>query len=163
MILFIVMCMDDQSDAEYSSNYISGYFIALYTQTSGGLVRNNTVKNCCVGPLVNPGIKGAKVYGNHISSRNPGRPPDFGAGIIINGAIETLVQHNVIENIKNDGKGVGIFVGDDEPTGIKTVGNVIEWNILSNNDIDIFVNTTDTTNVLANNKCATSTPGDYCD
>jgi nitrous oxidase accessory protein NosD len=150
---FIAMCMDDHSNPQ---------FIALCTQTSGGLVKNNKVKNCCLGPVIDPGIQGAKVIGNHISKRNPSCPKEAGAGIVISGAIEATVEGNTIEEIHNNGTGVGIFLADDL-SGAVALNNLVRKNILRNNDFDIFVQSNGT-NVLENNQCdpTKSAPGNYC-
>ncbi|KAF1845266.1 pectin lyase-like protein [Cucurbitaria berberidis CBS 394.84] len=165
-VLFIALCMDDQSDAKFKGNNISGYYIALCTQTPGGVVKKNKVKNCCIGPFVDPGIKGAKIIANTITNRNPACPSgkdSAGAGIIIFGASNTIVDENTIENINNNGTGVGIFINDDLVTGAKASGNVVKRNSLKFNDFDIFNNATTTDNVFVTNKCTMSAPGDYCD
>ncbi|KAH7384522.1 pectin lyase fold/virulence factor [Pyrenochaeta sp. MPI-SDFR-AT-0127] len=167
---FIAMCMDDQSNAKFKENNISGYYIALCTQTQGGEVIKNTVKNCCIGPFVDPGIKGARVIGNTITNRNPACPTSktengggpAGAGIILSGASNTVVKDNTIEyisfgeafNITSGDVGLGIFVNDDPVTGAKAKGNVVKNNKLQFNDFDIFNNATSTDNVIANNRCA---------
>ncbi|CAO2655758.1 Nn.00g045610.m01.CDS01 [Neocucurbitaria sp. VM-36] len=165
-VLFIAMCMDDQSDARFKENDISGYIIALCTQTPGGEVKRNKVKNCCIGPFVDPGIQGAKVIGNTITNRNPACPSGEGspgAGIIVWGASNTIIEKNTIEYINNNQTGVGILISDDPVTGTKASGNVVKKNSLKFNDVDIFNSATTTDNVFANNKCTTSAPGDYCD
>lgn len=160
---FIAMCMDDHSNPQFSTNDISGYFIALCTQTSGGLVKNNKVKKCCLGPVIDPGIQGAKVIGNYISKRNPSCPKEAGAGIVISGAIEAIVEENTIEEIHNNGTGVGIYLADDDQSDMLALNNLVRKNILRNNDFDIFVQSNGT-NDLGNNQCdpTKSLPGNYC-
>lgn len=176
---FIAMCMDDQSDAKFKENDISGYFIALCTQTSGGEVIKNKVNNCCVGPYVDPGINGAKLIGNTITNRNPACPtsktPDgpgpAGAGIILSGATNTIVKDNTIKYItygadRNDATldvGVGIIVTDDAASGKNATGNIVKYNKLQFNDFDIFSAAAPTANVIANNKCARVEGLTYCD
>jgi len=159
---FIAMCMDDHSSPQFSTNNISDYFIALCTQTSGGIVKNNIVENCCLGVFVDPRIQGAKVIGNHISKRNPACPDMFGVGILISGAIETIVEENTVEGIHNKGTGVGIYLADDL-SGAVALNNVVRKNILRNNDYDIIV-ASNATNDLGKNQCdpAKSVPGNYC-
>jgi hypothetical protein len=165
-LLFIALCMDDKSDAKFKENDISGYFIALCTQTPGGIVKRNKVTKCCIGPFVDPGIVGAKVIGNTITNRNPACPTGMdgaGAGIILYGASNTIVEKNTIEYITNNGTGVGIFLNDDPETGAKASGNVVQYNSLHFNDFDIFNNATTTDNVILNNECTTFAPGlNYC-
>ncbi|KAI8938672.1 hypothetical protein NX059_004540 [Plenodomus lindquistii] len=169
-ISFIAMCMDDQSDAKFKDNTISGYFIALCTQTSGGEVIQNTVRKCCFGPVVDPGIKGAKILGNTITDRNPacptsktpGGPGPAGAGILISGGVDTMVRDNTIKNIsfgpdRNDATrdvGVGILIIDDPITNSKASGNIVKNNKLKGNDFDIFSSATGAENIIANNRCA---------
>jgi nitrous oxidase accessory protein NosD len=162
----IAMCMDDVSGAKHIRNDISGYYIALCTQTNRGVVKENKVKNSCIGVFVDPNIVGAHIIGNTITDRGQDCPtfPDpgnAGAGIVLFGAKNTLVEGNTIENIHNNGQGAGIAVADS-PTSSAT-GNVVKRNKLKNNDVDIV--TTDTKaqdTVFTANKCQSSTPGDYC-
>lgn len=166
-LLFIAMCMDDVSDAKFKENNISGYFIALCTQTPGGIQKKNTVTKCCIGPFVDPGISGAKIIGNTITHRNPACPNSVegaGAGIILLGASNTHVEKNTIEYFKNpNGTSVGIFLSDDPVTGAKVSKNIVQYNSLQFNDFDIFNNATTTDNVIKNNKCTLFAPGlDYC-
>lgn len=165
---FIAMCMDDQFDTKFKSNDISSYVIALCTQTSGAVVKKNTVKNCCIGPFVDPGIKDATVVENTITDRSPicdtfdGSPA---AGIIVNGARNTVVKNNLIQRINNNSTmGVGIFINDDAPTGLQATGTIVKQNSLEGNDFDIINNSTSTDNVLKNNNCLAekSAPGNYC-
>ncbi|KAF2688508.1 pectin lyase-like protein, partial [Lentithecium fluviatile CBS 122367] len=167
-LLFIAMCMDDQASAQFSDNELSGYFIALCTQTPKGLVKKNTVSNCCIGPFVDPGIVGARVLENTIRDRNPACPPGpngAGAGIVLFGAQQTVVKGNKISNIKNEGNGVGIFVSDvTDANGVVTVaatGNVVKGNVLKNNDFDILSFAAGV-NDITRNDCVTEAPGDYC-
>jgi nitrous oxidase accessory protein NosD len=159
---FIGMCMDDKSDAMFKDNDISNYYIALCGQTPGGEMRKNTVTNCCYGPFIDPGVKGMKVIENTISGRNPGCMPADGTGLIVLGAINTIVERNTIENIRNNGTGLGIYVGDDEATGTKATGNEFKKNRLRNNDLDIIPAASANDSVFKNNVCeGTLTPG-FC-
>lgn len=154
-ILFIAMCMDDRAPAEFSNNDISNYFIALCTETHRGLVKKNTVKKCCIGPFVDPGIVGARILDNKIYDRNPGCPSGetgAGAGMVISGAKDTEVKGNYIRNIKNDGFGVGIFIEDNAETGKKATGNVIKGNTFKDNDFDVVVFAT-APQIIRGNSC----------
>lgn len=159
---FIGLCMDDQSNPRVASNDISKYVIALCVQTNGARVRNNKVRDSCVGAFVDPGIKGAKVVGNYISSLNPACTFGLSAGILVNGAQNTLVKENHVEGQKLDKKGAGIVVVDDAASGSVASGNVITHNVLKYNDVDIFVNTTGKGNVFPKNSCTTSVPAGLC-
>jgi hypothetical protein len=166
---YIAMCMDDQSGAKFIGNDISGYIIALCTQTSGGLVKGNTVKSCCIGPFVDPGVNGAKLLKNTITSRNPACPDEAAAGIILSGSINTLVDRNTIQFINSkDKKAVGLYLTDDETTGSKVSGNTIEKNYFKGNDVDIVNNSTikPDTNIFKGNVCKSAFtaagPTSYC-
>ncbi|OAL06405.1 pectin lyase-like protein [Phaeosphaeriaceae sp. SRC1lsM3a] len=159
---FIAMCMDDVSGAVFRKNDISNYYIALCTQTNGGLVKENTVKNCCFGPFVDPGIVGAKVLGNSISTRNPGCLPEQGAGIAVLGARDTLVEWNYVEKFQFNNTGLGLLVVDDPATGAKAQGNTFKENVLKQNDLDIYAEGAAAANVFDNNKCEQSLPAGLC-
>lgn len=132
--------------------------IAFCTQTQGGVVKQNTAKNCCIGPFVDPGIAGAKIIGNTISGRNVLCPSFFGAGIVVQGARDSLIEQNIFEYIQNNKTGVGIFVNDDPATGAKAQNNVFKKNTLRFNDLDIYDNTTRTDNNYRGNSCGSAAP-----
>jgi nitrous oxidase accessory protein NosD len=161
-LAFIAMCMDDDSGARFERNDISNYYIGLCTQTPGGVVKKNTVTNCCYGPFVDPGIDGAKIIENTISTRNPGCLPRTGAGIAVLGAVNTVVERNTVEHFQFNKTGLGILVSDDPVTGALAKGNVFRKNVLRFNDLDIhnFANATD--NVFRGNECETSLPMELC-
>ncbi|KAK5996545.1 hypothetical protein PT974_01880 [Cladobotryum mycophilum] len=159
-ILFIGICMDDQSDVEVSQNSISDYFIGLCVQTNRAEVVYNKVSNCCFGAFIDPGIKGAKVSHNTIGKTNPGCG-GFGNGIMIGGAVNSEVSYNDITGINDQGNATntaaGILIFDD-PTSVSN-GNVIEFNNLANNEQDIL-NVSKGKNTIKKNKC--KTPGNLC-
>lgn len=166
---FIGICMDDKSDVLVSNNHINGYLIGLCVQTAGANVRNNQVTNGCIGAFIDPGINGATVAQNHISTANPACAdiPEIGIeGIIISGATNSIVQQNLIENLTFGGLpnqyALGIAILDDFTTTPPSIasGNKVLQNILRHNDFDIYVNTTGTGNVIQNNQC--STQADLC-
>lgn len=161
---FIAICNDDLANVHVTHNSVSGYDIGLCIQTPGAAVEQNDVSNCCVGAFIDPGVNGAELSHNHFGATNPKCATDFSgaAGIIISGALNSEVQGNVIEGQHNGGIGVGIYVTDDQTTDPVSIasGNVIADNILYDNDVDIFLNTTGTGNVVTNNKC--STVPEYC-
>ncbi|KAL6709025.1 hypothetical protein ACN47E_002152 [Coniothyrium glycines] len=165
---FIAICMDDEKGAKNIGNNVSGYYIAMCTQTNGALVKDNTVKNTCIGVFVDPNIDGAKIIGNTITDRgvgcpSPPSPQSAGAGIIVWGAKNTLVEGNTVKNIKNSGTGVGILVSDDPIGGAKATGNVVKKNKLEGNDVDIYTDAKALDTVFVRNKCQSSAPGDYCE
>lgn len=166
---FIAMCMDDERDSKNVANNVAGYYIAMCTQTNGLVVKDNTITKSCIGVFVDPNIDGAKVIGNKITDRNAFCPTfpekdNAGAGIIVFGAKNTLVEGNHIANIKNNGTGPGILISDDSIGGVaKATGNKVKRNSISNTDIDIFTDAAAMDTVFAGNKCTTSAPGDYCE
>ena len=166
---FIGICMDDISGVQVTNNHINGYLIGLCIQTPGAVVRHNNVINSCIGAFVDPGVRGAELYENHISNGNPtcATIDELGInGITIDGAINTDVCHNLIEGLTVGGlpnkTAVGVAILDDattDPVSIASGNKVIE-NILRNNDLDIFVQTEGPGNIIENNQC--STPSDLC-
>ncbi|KAF2022194.1 pectin lyase-like protein, partial [Aaosphaeria arxii CBS 175.79] len=151
-INFIAMCMDDYSDAVFSENKVDGYFTGLCAQTPGGVYTKNTVTNVCVGSAADPGIKGAKIIDNFFSTRRTGCEKIYGAGVVVFGAVETVVKKNYIEKFKNDGLGVGIFLTNGYSGEVAT-GNIVTENKLVGNDFDIYDNSTGV-NTLQKNVCA---------
>lgn len=167
-LLFIGMCLDDLvNTTKISNNKISGYWIGLCVQTAGADVRKNKVKDCCVGAYIDAGINGAKISQNYVSSLNTGCPKEGPtSGIYIDGAINTLIEHNIVEGQTNGDSATGISIVDHTippppvPPVVLASGNVIRRNILRNNDIDLFVNATGPGNVIVQNQC--STPTELC-
>lgn len=167
-LLFIGICLDDFANTtQISNNKISGYWIGLCVQTSGADVRENNVKDCCVGAWIDAGIDGAKISRNYISSLNTACPKEGPtSGIYVDGAINTLIIQNVVEGQTNADSATGISIVDHTvppppvPPVILASGNVIKRNILRNNDIDLFVNATGSGNVIVHNQC--STPTELC-
>lgn len=154
---FIGICMDDVAGVQVSNNRISGYFIGLCVQTPGAELSHNDVSNGCVGAFVDPGVKGAKLSENHFNGTDPTCPPQYANGIVLSGAVKTDVRHNTIKNQRD----AGVAVVDD-PSGAVSSGNVVTQNTLSHNGVDLFLNTTSTTNVFSHNKCSTSVPAGLC-
>ncbi|KAH8654214.1 pectin lyase fold/virulence factor [Ilyonectria robusta] len=166
---FIGICMDD----------MAGHNVALCVQTPGANVQYNDVSDSCIGVFVDPSFDGVMVSHNHVSATNPSRrqlPTDvaFGTyGIILDGAINAKVWDNLIERQTNGGLAAGLAIIDDSCINpdlslscsrlrTKTVAaaNVVVQNILRDNDLDLFVNTTGTSNTIACNKCLT--PKELC-
>ncbi|CRK18393.1 hypothetical protein BN1723_011557 [Verticillium longisporum] len=127
-LLFIGICMDDKSDVAVTKNTISDYGIGLCVQTNGARVSHNTVRNCCAGAFVDPGIDGARVTDNRISDSNPFCPS--AGGVSIAGATNTKVSGNKISGITDNGNpelissGIAIF---------DFLGRVASNNVVVNN------------------------------
>ncbi|KAH8653006.1 pectin lyase fold/virulence factor, partial [Ilyonectria robusta] len=171
---FIGICMDDMAGVQASNNHISEYNVALCVQTPGANVQYNDVSDSCIGVFVDPSVAGVMVSHNHISATNPScrqLPTDvaFGTyGIILDGAINAEVWDNLIERQTNGGLAAGLAIIDDScinpdlslscsrlRTKAVASANVVVQNILRDNDLDLFVNTTGTSNTIACNKCLT--------
>jgi parallel beta-helix repeat protein len=161
-LYFIAMCMDDTSPPHFTHNHLSGYYVGFCVQSKGAQVVKNSVKECCIGAFVDPGIDGAYLQYNHISALNPGCAGSPTGGIFVDGAVNTKILNNLIEGQVFNSTAGGIVVVDEPTTTPESVvsGTVIEHNILRNNDFDIFVNTTGTGNVVESNQC--STPKELC-
>jgi parallel beta-helix repeat protein len=160
---FIGICMDDVSVVTIAHNDISGYFIGLCVQTDGADIHDNKVHDICVGAFVDPGTKGAKLHDNEFSSILPGCPPtpQYSSGITISGGINTVVKSNKFSGIKNGGQAAGVVIIDDA-TGVVSSGNDVEKNVLTDNDLDVFEETTGKGNVFKKNQCTLSNPAALC-
>jgi nitrous oxidase accessory protein NosD len=173
---FIGICMDDVSSVTIAHNSINGYNIGLCVQTSGADIHDNSVKNCCIGAYVDPGIDGAKLHNNEVKDTNPLCKEDasvsgaFGVwGIIIAGAKNTLLKDNRISGI-TDGfsqtklPAAGVAVFDDFPGGTGDVaeGNMVIDNRIVRNDVDLQVAATGNGNVEKDNNCKVSLPAGLC-
>lgn len=134
----IAMCMDDFSRAEFSRNDVSNYYIGLCTETSGGINKGNVVHGCCLGNIIDPGVKDAKSIDNHIFDWNRDCDPSAAAGISLLGAVGAVVQGNRIDGIvtKQAPGGAGLYLGDI--FGVVNEGNTIKKNVFGVNDVDIF-------------------------
>jgi parallel beta-helix repeat protein len=163
---FIGICMDDVSTVTIAHNDISGYFIGLCVQTDGADIHDNKVHDICVGAFVDPGIKGAKLHDNDFSSIIPGCPstpnPQFSSGITISGGMNTVVKSNKFSGIKNGGQAAGVVIIDDPTTGVVSSGNDVEKNVFTDNDLDVFEQTTGKGNVVKKNQCTLSNPVALC-
>jgi hypothetical protein len=158
----IGMCMDDMATAHFIANEVSGYFVGYCVQTPGADVRDNEARDNCVGVFVDPGVKGAQIIQNRISSLNPEclkLPPPNG-GILVDGSIDTLVKQNFITGQINPGLAGGIIVVDDTMLAAVASGNVVTQNSLHNNTVDLFIQSTGSGNSLTGNQC--STPPELC-
>ncbi|KAL2437003.1 hypothetical protein ABEF95_015911 [Exophiala dermatitidis] len=166
---FIGICADDTPGVQVVNNYVNGYVIGLCVQTSGAVYRHNELVNLCIGAFVDPNISGADVSGNHISNANSACTTiaEVGiSGVIIDGAVDTTVRHNLIEGLTAGGQpnktAVGVVIIDEPTTDPVAVasGNIVSENVLRNNDLDIYVQTIGTGNVIENNEC--SSPSELC-
>jgi len=160
-LYFIGICMDDVSTVTIAHNDISGYFIGLCVQTDGADIYDNKVHDICVGAYVDPGINGAKLHDNEFSSILPWCPPSFSSGITISGGTNTVVKSNKFSGIKNDGQAAGVVIVDDA-TGVVASGNDVEKNVFTDNDLDVFEQTTGKGNVVKKNQCTLSNPATLC-
>lgn len=158
---FIAICTDDVKDSKVlHSRVVTGYYIGLCCQTPGALYLDNHVSGNCVGAFVDPGVAGAQIKENHIGATDPAcvGTPVVG-GVVIYGAINTVVEGNTIQGQHAGGMAGGIILVDavDIDPSLVASGNEVISNVLFDNDFDIFVNSTGTGNVVASNQCAVCT------
>jgi hypothetical protein len=165
---YIAICMDDKSDVHVTQNVISDYMIGLCVQTNDADVGHNKVNNTCFGIYVDPGVDGAKVTHNHVSSANPLCQPffsGFAGGILISGATNSEVRHNAVSGITDFGNvnltASGIAVVDSPDPKAVASGNQVTHNTVLGNDVDLLVVATGK-NEVAHNKCASSIPVGVC-
>jgi len=165
-ISFIAICVDNFDGALVLSNHISGYNIGVCIQTSGAEIMFNDINDSCIGAYIDPGIDAAQVTHNHIGATNPDCVTQsllgVSYGITVWGAVNSVVQFNVIQDQHAGGTAAGISVADGFDFGPEFTarGNSVIDNILFNNDVDIFVNSTGAGNVISHNQC--STPTELC-
>ncbi|KAH6633141.1 pectin lyase fold/virulence factor, partial [Boeremia exigua] len=150
----IAMCMDDRSSAVFSENVISSYFIGLCTETDDGFEKENNIRDCCIGIVIDPTVRNAKAINNDIAKWNPGCSPDASAGISLLGAKNALVKGNKISIGSSPPLtlGAGIFMGFEVEFGAVNEGNTITKNVFGKNPADIYVDSTGT-NYIFNNTC----------
>jgi hypothetical protein len=164
LLLFIGMCMDDTSPAKYTGNYVSGYLIAFCLQTVGAIVKANTAENNCVGAFLDPGVGSITFARNVVKSLDPRCPPsspEFSTGgVIIFGAPNAKVVGNTITGMQGFDSAAGILLAD--APGMLASSNIIKGNILEKNDVDIFLFTNATDNIIKHNQCALSSPTELC-
>ncbi|KAJ4320640.1 hypothetical protein N0V94_003288 [Neodidymelliopsis sp. IMI 364377] len=148
----IAMCMDDFSSAEFSDNDISDYFIGLCTETNGGINKGNKVHDCCLGNIIDPGVKDAKTIDNSFSRWNPKCSAAAAAGVSILSSVNALVRGNSIDGmITGDAtdKGAGLYLGDVFGVAAR---NTVKYNVFGKNDVDVFVDS-DGLNDIRGNVC----------
>lgn len=169
---FISICVDDVVGARVCDNTLDGTYIGLCIQTPGAVLTGNTISNTCFGAYVDPGVKGVRLSGNHISTSSPqcnSKDNPLGmAGIMVSGSVNAQVNGNTIESITAYGGtfpvDVGIAVVDDDtqtPPAVAS-GNVVRGNVLKNNDLDLLLFSNGTGNVLSGNQCTSSFPEGLC-
>jgi parallel beta-helix repeat protein len=158
---FIGICMDDQSDVSVTQNVISDYKVGLCVQTNNADVGHNKVNNCCVGIYVDPLIDSAHVTHNHIVGTKDQSCLTFGliAGIIIDGAVNSDVQHNDISGVSDSGVHFTPAIWIFDFSGPVASGNTIDFNTMSNNDYNVL-NFSTGKNEIEHNTC--TDPSNNC-
>ncbi|RKL17288.1 hypothetical protein BFJ68_g4792 [Fusarium oxysporum] len=167
---FIGICQDNLSDVHTVKNDVSAHLIGVCVQTNGAFIGYNTLHDNCIGIVVDPGVKDAKIVHNYVGPT----PPACGKtsyGIILDSAVGTLVRDNTIEGQRGTGSsGVGILIYDDtciatpeQPLSLAciTLGgkapkanhNIVIRNTLKNNDNDILSLGKGAGNVIKCNTC----------
>jgi hypothetical protein len=171
---FIAMCMDNFDTVTVTGNDLSYYAIGFCIQTSGARIYNNRVSFTCNGGVIDPHVEGVEFYANDISNSYD-QCGDFGSyGIAVFGGQDAHVHDNTFSGIHNNGPAAGVIVADDPCTedaltclanpGVTVVanGNKITNNILTDNDLDLWRNSTGTGNVFRRNSCSSSIPKGLC-
>lgn len=158
---FIAICTDDVKDSRVlHSRALTGYGVGLCCQTPGALYSGNHLSGNCVGTFVDPGVVGAQITNNEIGPTDPAcvGSPVVG-GVILYGAVNTIVEGNTVHGQKAGGLAGGIVLVDAADIDLSLIasGNQITGNVLYDNDFDIFINSTGAGNVVASNQCATCT------
>ncbi|GAM89546.1 hypothetical protein ANO11243_075850 [Dothideomycetidae sp. 11243] len=157
----IGICTNDTSPSQVRRNQVSGYGVGLCVQTTGGHYVNNQVNNACAGIFVDPGIS-AKVLRNNIGANNATCLSSFhfAAGIFLYGAQDTIVRRNTVHDQHASGQALGIAVFDASTLNPPVVAsnNIVRHNTLVNDDVDLFVNSAGTGNVIEQNSCDMSSP-----
>jgi nitrous oxidase accessory protein NosD len=167
---FIGICQDNLSDVHTVKNDVSAHAIGVCVQTNGAVIEYNKLHDNCIGIIVDPGVKDAKIVHNYIGPT----PPPCGkasSGIILGSAVGTLVRDNTIEGQRGtDSAGVGILIYDDacvatpeQPLSLacitlggkapKSNHNIVIRNTLKNNDNDILNLSKGAGNVIKCNTC----------
>lgn len=170
----IAMCMDNFSGAYGSNNGITFYVIGICIQTDGAELHDNDVSYGCRLAFADPYVKGIKIYNNHLHNSFNACDALGSYGVTLAGPNGALVKGNLIEEIHNEGPSAGIYVADDpctegslacsENPGVLVVAknNKVVGNKLSNNDLDIWNNSTGSGNVFRRNRCSSSLPENIC-
>lgn len=172
---FIGLCMDNFSKVKVTKNKIDNYYIGLCIQTNGAEVEENEVSHACFGAFIDPGVKYVNLCRNKITN-SIGQCGELGAGgIVLDGSIKARVQDNFVSGWASDGPSAGISIVDDACKGnppslscltlgrpAVAVGNLVKGNVLRDNALDIYKNTTGKGNEVRWNKCKTSFPTKLC-
>ncbi|KAF2224442.1 pectin lyase fold/virulence factor [Elsinoe ampelina] len=161
VLSFIGICTDDNGPSRVASNSVAGYGIGLCVQTNGAVYEDNKVVDACAGAFIDPGIS-ARVVGNDIGPNNPDCLTAFGfvTGILIFGANGTTVARNKVRDQRAGGQAAGIGLVDATQFGVVARDNLVRGNVLTGNDVDIFVGSQGEGNVVRNNRC--TTPAEFC-
>lgn len=173
---FIGICMDNFSGVKIIGNKIDNYYIGLCIQTNGADLKDNQVSHACFGAFIDPGVKNVQLRHNKFTN-SIAKCGQLGAsGILLDGSINARVEDNFVKGWKSDGPTSGIGIVDDpckgNPPSISCLalggkkavatGNLVKGNILKDNALDIYKNTTGKGNEVRWNKCKTSVPSKLC-
>ncbi|KAF8852176.1 hypothetical protein BDZ45DRAFT_749934 [Acephala macrosclerotiorum] len=156
----IGICVDDVSTVSIAHNDISGYFIGLCVQISGADIHeklsthaNADTRLWGIGwRFCGPGHRWRRLYNNGFSNTLPGCPPahKYSSGITISDATNIVVRNNKFSRVKNGGQAAAMVLLDNGSEAT-AMGNDIENNKFTDNDLDIFKQTTGIGNNLKNN------------
>ncbi|KAF4443148.1 hypothetical protein F53441_11547 [Fusarium austroafricanum] len=166
---FIGICQDNFSDVRTVKNDISAHAIGVCVQTNGAVIAYNKLHDNCFGVIVDPAVKNALIANNYIGP-TPAACGKNSGGILLDGAVGTVVRDNTIEGQRGTGgTGNGILIYDEacvatpeQPLslacitlghGVKSMDNIVIRNTLKNNDNDITNLSKGRGNVVKCNTC----------
>jgi parallel beta-helix repeat protein len=153
----------------------NGFFGIFVRDSAHGTVVGNTSYGNCIGIIVLSSTAIAEdwtVAGNSVHDNVkacPGSedgPPASGIGVLLAGARDTTVRGNTITGNQPTGPSLAtggvavvstVALGGQDPTG-----NLVQGNLLSNNDPDLFYDGSGSGNSFVSNNCQTSVPDGLC-
>lgn len=157
----------------------SGVYGVFIRDASHGTVTGNVLRDNCIGVGLLPtspdrsAVTDWRVTANRIHDNNRpcpvGAPVPTGAGVVVAGASDTVVTHNVITDNRpadasTPGGGGGVVLlgstagGPAQPVDNRVTGNVLR----GNQPYDLAVLAEGTGNRVSGNACATSAPAGLC-
>jgi parallel beta-helix repeat protein len=153
----------------------NGFFGIFVRDSAHGTVVGNTSYGNCIGIIVLSSEAIAEdwtVVGNSVHDNvkacpaSEDGPPASGIGVLLAGSRDTTVRGNTITGNQPTGPslatgGVAVVstaaLGGQDPTG-----NLVQGNLLSDNDPDLFYDGSGSGNSFVSNNCQTSVPDGLC-
>lgn len=165
------------ANAVVAGNESSGNQFGIFHRSAEhSLITGNYLHDNCVGALYladNPGPSGASTFEFNLVVRNDkfcppgdeGGPPLSGSGVLLASAHDVTIQGNVIAgNVPSQSvpffAGVGVLKPD--PNGTNPKNNLVRFNTVVANRLDLLWDGTGTHNRFVWNRCRTSQPASLC-